>query len=241
MSEQFGKGDAAVLQSAEEWLEEEAAVDERAPTPDDGGPSRAGIMRAIAAEIRELRRERTRWADECTRRAGAPTATMYHLTPGKPAVVEQFPLAAAGAAPADGPTTECVISTIGVHRYGPSGKCVWCGGAAPADGPTCPHCGSNKVAPTKGNAVGNTMDCLSCLADFTPGAAPASPAGPPPSREDYALRSEIRPASPAPASPAVREAADWRNLAGWLRWPPRASPRGRPSDRGQGRPGDSRP
>ena len=67
---QFGEGDTAKLLTAEDWLEEEADVDERVPPPPgDTGPSRAGIMRAIAAEIRELRRERTMWADECTRRA----------------------------------------------------------------------------------------------------------------------------------------------------------------------------
>lgn len=33
----------------------------------------------------------------------------------------------------------------------------------------CPNCGSEKVGPTKGNAVGNTMDCLVCYTDFTPG------------------------------------------------------------------------
>lgn len=33
---------------------------------------------------------------------------------------------------------------------------------------TCPCCGSSKIAPTGGNAVGNTMDCLNCGTDFTP-------------------------------------------------------------------------
>jgi hypothetical protein len=33
----------------------------------------------------------------------------------------------------------------------------------------CPQCGSTRIAPTKGNGVGNTMDCLSCFTDFTPG------------------------------------------------------------------------
>jgi hypothetical protein len=32
----------------------------------------------------------------------------------------------------------------------------------------CPNCGSEKVALTSGNAVGNTHDCLTCLTDFTP-------------------------------------------------------------------------
>jgi hypothetical protein len=33
----------------------------------------------------------------------------------------------------------------------------------------CPCCGSNKTAPTKGNAVNNETDCLACGADFTAG------------------------------------------------------------------------
>lgn len=35
--------------------------------------------------------------------------------------------------------------------------------------PKCPQCGSSKVAPTQGNGVRNTMDCLVCYTDFTPG------------------------------------------------------------------------
>lgn len=45
----------------------------------------------------------------------------------------------------------------------------------PAGEPTCPSCRSTKVAPTKGNAVGNTMDCLICGSDFTPAAPSAAP------------------------------------------------------------------
>lgn len=32
----------------------------------------------------------------------------------------------------------------------------------------CPQCWSMKVVPTRGNAAGNTMDCLTCFTDFTP-------------------------------------------------------------------------
>lgn len=42
-----------------------------------------------------------------------------------------------------------------------------------AEPPKCPNCGSDKVAPTAGNSVGNTMDCLVCYTDFTPRATPS--------------------------------------------------------------------
>jgi hypothetical protein len=75
---QWNEDGTAKLMTAEEWLEEEAYVDatitEGDDEPDDA-PSRSGTMRAIVAEIRALRRERTQWADECTRRAGAPAPT----------------------------------------------------------------------------------------------------------------------------------------------------------------------
>ena len=69
---QFGEQDTAVLLTAEDWLREEAHVDERIPMPDDGGPNRAGTLRAIATEIVELRRERTQWADAYTRLVSQP-------------------------------------------------------------------------------------------------------------------------------------------------------------------------
>jgi hypothetical protein len=69
---QFGEQDTAVLLTAEDWLREEAHVDERIPLPDDGGPNRAGTLRAIATEIAELRRERTQWADAYTRLVSQP-------------------------------------------------------------------------------------------------------------------------------------------------------------------------
>ena len=76
---QVGPGDAAVLLSAEDWLHEDvetwADAERRSPVPGDSGPSRAGILRAIAQEIAELRRERTQWAEAYTRLvSAAPSA-----------------------------------------------------------------------------------------------------------------------------------------------------------------------
>lgn len=66
---QWNEDRTAKLMTAEEWLEEEASIDAATDDPDDGddGPSRAGIMRAIAAEIASLRRAKTQWAEQTTR------------------------------------------------------------------------------------------------------------------------------------------------------------------------------
>ncbi len=66
---QWNEDDTAKLMSAEDWLDEEADVDAslRGSGPDpDPGPDRGGIMRAIAKEIRQIRAERTQWAEAST-------------------------------------------------------------------------------------------------------------------------------------------------------------------------------
>jgi hypothetical protein len=65
---QWNPDGTAKLMTAEEWLEEEAAVGDALEDgePTDGGPSREGAMRAIAQEIATLRRERTQWAEAYT-------------------------------------------------------------------------------------------------------------------------------------------------------------------------------
>lgn len=60
----------AHLMTAEDWLVEEADVYDSIAHPEeeeDQEPDRGAIMRAIAAEIRQLRVERTQWANEVTR------------------------------------------------------------------------------------------------------------------------------------------------------------------------------
>lgn len=67
----FNEDGTARLLTAEEWLATEADVHAAAESADtdDDGPSTAGVLRAIATEIAQLRAERTQWANACTRLA----------------------------------------------------------------------------------------------------------------------------------------------------------------------------
>lgn len=63
--------------------------------------------------------------------------------------------------------------------------------------PRCPNCGSEKVAPTSGNGVGNTMDCLVCYTDFTP----IDPSSPELRVKDFSDHLPDHPSNSQPASP----------------------------------------
>lgn len=68
---QWNQDGTVKLMTAEEWLEEEAtvydAISKDDDDPENDGPSRSGVMRAIAMEIANLRRTRAQWADQATR------------------------------------------------------------------------------------------------------------------------------------------------------------------------------